>query len=71
MAARETGKMLVRCAGRIGAAASVAVNLALLVMYIRRRYFGGGGGRSDEDTTVEPSQGKPPVTTDSVVNLDQ
>ncbi|KAK8456954.1 hypothetical protein SEVIR_3G100800v4 [Setaria viridis] len=68
MAARETGGMAVRCAGRIGVAASVAVNLALLVMYIRRRYF--GGSRSGEENTVEPSKGKPPVTPDSVVNLD-
>ncbi|CAN6353899.1 unnamed protein product [Urochloa humidicola] len=74
MAAGEAGGMAVRCAGKIGVAASVAVNLALLVMYIRRRYFGGGSGsRSDEDTAaaaVEPSQGKPPVTHDSIVNLD-
>ncbi|OEL38619.1 Tryptophan aminotransferase-related protein 2 [Dichanthelium oligosanthes] len=54
--------------------ASVAMNLAFLAMYIHRRYFGGGrsdnNGSGKEITTVEPSKGKPPVTADSVVNLD-
>ncbi|XP_072150816.1 tryptophan aminotransferase-related protein 1-like [Setaria viridis] len=77
MVARErSGGMAVRCARRIGVAASVAANLAFLAMYIHRRYFGGGrsdggGGSGKEITTVEPSKGKPPVTPDSVVNLDQ
>ena len=69
MAARESGgTAAARCAGRIGVVASVAVNLALLAMYIRRRYF--GWGRSS-DREIVPSKGKPPVTPDSVVNLDQ
>jgi hypothetical protein len=57
----------VRCASRIGVAASVVTNLAFLALYILRRYFSGGGGK--EITMVEPSKGKPPVTPDSVVNL--
>lgn len=69
MTGRESGGMaVVRCAGRIGVVASVAMNLAWLATYIRRRYFGGGAGAI---TTVEPSSGKPPVTADSIVNLDQ
>ena len=73
---RESGGLVaVRCAGRIGVVASVAMNLAWIAMYIRRRYFGAGGGGSDNNgrgvTTVEPSKGKPPVTEDSIVNLDQ
>jgi L-tryptophan---pyruvate aminotransferase len=62
-----------RCAGRIGILATVAVNLAWIATYIRRRYFG-GGNRSDNNGgggEVEPSRGKPPVTSDSIVNLDQ
>lgn len=74
MATRGTGGIAaVRCAGRIGVVASVAMNLAWIALYIRRRYFG-GGSRSDNNggvTTVEPSKGKPPVTEDSIVNLDQ
>ncbi|XP_066363523.1 tryptophan aminotransferase-related protein 1-like [Miscanthus floridulus] len=73
MATRGTGGIAaVRCAGRIGVVASVAMNLAWIAMYIRRRYFG-GGSRSDNNggvTRVEPSKGKPPVTEDSIVNLD-
>ncbi|CAD6272704.1 unnamed protein product [Miscanthus lutarioriparius] len=77
MAARESGGMVpVRCDGRIGVVASIAMNLAWLAMFIHRRYFS-GGGRSDgsngggrEVTTVELSKGKPPVTSDSIVNLD-
>lgn len=65
----------VRCAGRLGVVASVAANLVALAWLIRRRYFGGGSGGSgdgkEEITAVESSKGKPPVTPDSVVNLDQ
>ena len=57
--------------------ASITMNIAWLAMFIRRRYFG-GSSRSDgnnggggEVTTVEPSKGKPSVTSDSIVNLDQ
>jgi L-tryptophan---pyruvate aminotransferase len=79
MAAKEGGAMaVVRCAGRLGVVASVAANLVTLAWIIRRRYFGGGGSGSgdggdgnEEVATVEASKGKPPVTPDSVVNLDQ
>ncbi|WVZ96720.1 hypothetical protein U9M48_042321 [Paspalum notatum var. saurae] len=71
MAGRESGAAVVRCAGRIGVVASVAMNLAWLAMYIRRRYFtarrSDGGAEAD---VVEAGKGKPPVTPDSVVNLD-
>ncbi|KAL6897802.1 hypothetical protein ACP4OV_006761 [Aristida adscensionis] len=71
MAAREGGGGMAaaRCAGRIGVVASVALNLAALALYIRRRYFGGGSGEHDAGA-VAPSRGKPPVTADSIVNLD-
>ncbi|CAO2205652.1 unnamed protein product [Urochloa humidicola] len=74
--ATESSGMAVRCAGRIGVAASVAMNLAFLAMYIHRHYFGrcrsdNGRGSGKEISAVEPSKGKPPVTQDSVVNLDQ
>jgi L-tryptophan---pyruvate aminotransferase len=77
MAAKEGSAMaVVRCAGRLGVVASVAANLVTLAWIIRRRYFGGGSGSGDggegkEVATVEASKGKPPVTPDSVVNLDQ
>nr|AMD16119.1 tryptophan aminotransferase [Zea mays] len=63
MAGRESGGMAaaLRCAGRIGILATVAVNLAWIATYIRRRYFG-GGNRSDNNGgggEVEPSRGKP------------
>jgi L-tryptophan--pyruvate aminotransferase len=70
----NAGEMaVVRCAvgSRIGVAASVAANLAFLALYIHLHYFRGGGGGGKEITTVEPSKGKPPITLDSVVNLDQ
>jgi L-tryptophan---pyruvate aminotransferase len=65
MAAKESSRTMkaARSAGRIGVVASVAMNLAWLAMYIRQRY--------GEITTVEASRGKPPVTQDSVVILDQ
>ncbi|KAF0925893.1 hypothetical protein E2562_018697 [Oryza meyeriana var. granulata] len=58
--------------GRLGVVASVAINLAALALYLRRRYFGddAGGGRKGEEAAVAPSSGKPPVTPDSVINLD-
>jgi L-tryptophan--pyruvate aminotransferase len=65
------GMTTVRCASRIGVAASVVMNLAFLALYIHRHYFSGGGGGGKEITTVEPSKGKPLVTPDSIVNLDQ
>ncbi|KAL6608289.1 hypothetical protein ACP70R_041352 [Stipagrostis hirtigluma subsp. patula] len=72
MAAREggAGMAAARCAGRIGVVASVALNLAALALYIRRRYFGGGSGDGKDAGAVAPSRGKPPVTADSIVNLD-
>jgi L-tryptophan--pyruvate aminotransferase len=78
MAAKEeTGGMaVVRCAGRLGMVASVAANIVALAWFIRQRYFSGGNGGSGDDdaneiNTVQGSKGKPPVTPDSVVNLDQ
>lgn len=74
----SSGMAALQCARRIGVVVFVAMNLAWLVMFIRRRYFGGGGSRSDgnnggsgEVTTVDPSKGKLPVTSDSIINLDQ
>ncbi|TVU17288.1 hypothetical protein EJB05_33308, partial [Eragrostis curvula] len=75
---KEGGGMAaaVRCAGRLGVVASVAANLVALAWFIRRRYFGGDGSGGDGEkeitaaATVEASKGKPPVTTESVVNLD-
>uniref|UniRef100_A0A0E0KZ08 Alliinase C-terminal domain-containing protein n=1 Tax=Oryza punctata TaxID=4537 RepID=A0A0E0KZ08_ORYPU len=60
-------------AGRLGVVASVAFNLAALALYLRRRYFGdddAGGRRKGEAAEVAPSSGKPPVTKDSIINLD-
>ena len=73
MKVKEGGAMaVVRCAaGRLGVLASVAANLITLAWLIRRCYFGGGSGGSGEGRTVEASKGMPPVTHDSVVNLDQ
>jgi hypothetical protein len=74
MATRESGGMAaMRCNGRIGVMASVTMNLACLTMFICRCYIddGGNNGGGREVTTVEPSKGKPPVTSDSIVNLDQ
>ncbi|KAG8067306.1 hypothetical protein GUJ93_ZPchr0005g15490 [Zizania palustris] len=62
-------------AGKLGVVASVAINLAALALYLRRRYSddGVGGGRKREEgdeMAVAPSSGKPPVSPDSVINLD-
>ncbi|GJM94731.1 hypothetical protein PR202_ga11404 [Eleusine coracana subsp. coracana] len=72
MAAKDDA---MRCAGKLGMVASVAANLITLAWIIRRRYFGGGKGGSgknkeEEMSMVEASTGKPPVTHDSIVNLD-
>jgi L-tryptophan--pyruvate aminotransferase len=61
-------------AGRLGVVASVAFNLAALAFYLRRRYFGGDDAaavRKKAEAEVAPSSGKPPVTKDSIINLDQ
>ncbi|EEC78597.1 hypothetical protein OsI_18617 [Oryza sativa Indica Group] len=60
-------------AGRLGVVASVAFNLAALAFYLRRRYFGGDDAaavRKKAEAEVAPSSGKPPVTKDSIINLD-
>ncbi|KAG8084929.1 hypothetical protein GUJ93_ZPchr0010g10132 [Zizania palustris] len=72
---RESGGMAAQ-AGKLGVVASVAINLAALAVYLRRRYSGddvaGGRKREEEgeELAVAPSSGKPPVTPDSVINLD-
>jgi L-tryptophan--pyruvate aminotransferase len=78
MVAWESGGMAaLHCARRIGVVVFIAMNLAWLAMFIRWRHFGGGSrsdgnnGSSGEVTMVEPSKGKLPVTSDSIVNLDQ
>jgi L-tryptophan--pyruvate aminotransferase len=53
------------------------MNLTWLAMFIRRCRFGGGSrsdgnnGGSGEVITVEPSKGKLPVTSNSIINLNQ
>uniref|UniRef100_A0A0D9WD95 Alliinase C-terminal domain-containing protein n=1 Tax=Leersia perrieri TaxID=77586 RepID=A0A0D9WD95_9ORYZ len=59
-------------AGRLGVVASVAFNIAALALFLRRRYFGDDADEKKGETAaaVAPSSGKPPVTPDSVINLD-
>ena len=66
---------VVAIAGRIGVVASVALNLAALAFYLRGRIFGTGekeaGKKVKKAAAVAPSSGKPPVSADSTINLDQ
>ncbi|XP_052156632.1 tryptophan aminotransferase-related protein 1 [Oryza glaberrima] len=70
---KDGGGGMAAQAGRLGVVASVAFNLAALAFYLRRRYFGGddaAAARKKAEAEVAPSSGKPPVTKDSIINLD-
>uniref|UniRef100_A0A0D9ZUQ6 Alliinase C-terminal domain-containing protein n=1 Tax=Oryza glumipatula TaxID=40148 RepID=A0A0D9ZUQ6_9ORYZ len=70
---KDGGGGMAAQAGRLGVVASVAFNLAALAFYLRRRYFGGddaAAARKKAEAEVPPSSGKPPVTKDSIINLD-
>jgi L-tryptophan--pyruvate aminotransferase len=74
---RDHGDGLVAIAGRIGVVASVALNLAAVAFYLHGRIFGAGAGEKEagkkvkKAAAVAPSSGKPPVSPDSTINLDQ
>uniref|UniRef100_A0ACD5TKL9 Uncharacterized protein n=1 Tax=Avena sativa TaxID=4498 RepID=A0ACD5TKL9_AVESA len=75
---RDHGDGLVAIAGRIGVVTSVALNLTVFAFYLRGRFFGAGAGAGDKEAgkkvkkaaAIAPSYGKPPVSADSIINLD-
>lgn len=71
--ARDNGDGLAAIAGRIGVVGSVALNIAALVIYLRGRAAAEKQASKNvkKAAAVAPSSGKPPVLSDSVVNLDQ
>lgn len=71
--ARDNGDGLAAIAGRIGVVGSVALNIAALVIYLRGRAAAEkqASKKVKKAAAVAPSSGKPPVLSDSVVNLDQ